>query len=195
MTCVDVMYQPYATYFPYHHHQRSTTAVHGSLDAIKFGVSKLQDPLDASPLTFQTGLSGSTVGNSLIQGHGSPPGSGAPGTGNSTPISHGGIQTKEETETDKGDTPHNTQYLSSNCVLVTYFSGDISANVDEHFSRALSQPSSYSTDSHGTKANSWKASRAHVTCQSKPSCGNSSDRKWAKRKPHRAGPFYGRVRS
>ncbi|CAN7988963.1 unnamed protein product, partial [Ixodes hexagonus] len=35
------------------------------------------------------------------------------------------------------------QYLSANCVVFTYYSGDISSVVDEHFSRALSQPSSY----------------------------------------------------
>ncbi|GIY09606.1 uncharacterized protein CDAR_598411 [Caerostris darwini] len=31
------------------------------------------------------------------------------------------------------------QYLSANCVLFTYYSGDISSVVDEHFARALSQ--------------------------------------------------------
>uniref|UniRef100_T1JLV0 Transcription cofactor vestigial-like protein 2 n=1 Tax=Strigamia maritima TaxID=126957 RepID=T1JLV0_STRMM len=34
-------------------------------------------------------------------------------------------------------------YISANCVLFTYYSGDISAIVDEHFSRALSQPTIY----------------------------------------------------
>lgn len=37
------------------------------------------------------------------------------------------------------------QYLSANCVLFTYYSGDISAVVDEHFARALSQATSYTT--------------------------------------------------
>ena len=32
----------------------------------------------------------------------------------------------------------NAQYLTANCVLVTYYSGDLAQVVDEHFSRALS---------------------------------------------------------
>ena len=31
------------------------------------------------------------------------------------------------------------QYLSANCVIFTYYSGDISKVVDDHFSKALSQ--------------------------------------------------------
>ncbi|CAL1586590.1 unnamed protein product [Knipowitschia caucasica] len=46
-------------------------------------------------------------------------------------------------EEDK-ELPPGAEYLSARCVLFTYFQGDISAVVDEHFSRALSQ-SSYST--------------------------------------------------
>lgn len=42
--------------------------------------------------------------------------------------------------------PKGSQYMTSNCVLLTYFNGDCSAEVDEHFSRALSQPSSFSLD-------------------------------------------------
>lgn len=37
------------------------------------------------------------------------------------------------------------QYLSANCVLFTYYSGDISAVIDEHFARALSQATNYTT--------------------------------------------------
>ena len=33
----------------------------------------------------------------------------------------------------------NAQYLSANCVIFTYYSGDISKVVDDHFSKALSQ--------------------------------------------------------
>ncbi|KAM9342027.1 transcription cofactor vestigial-like protein 3 [Pholidichthys leucotaenia] len=42
--------------------------------------------------------------------------------------------------------PAETEYLSSRCVLFTYFQGDISDVVDEHFSRALSQSSTYSCE-------------------------------------------------
>ncbi|CAK6984220.1 transcription cofactor vestigial-like protein 2a isoform X1, partial [Scomber scombrus] len=53
----------------------------------------------------------------------------------------GPLAIKEE---DK-DLPPGAEYLSSRCVLFTYFQGDISAVVDEHFSRALSQPTAYTT--------------------------------------------------
>ncbi|KAK8766618.1 hypothetical protein V5799_006601 [Amblyomma americanum] len=39
--------------------------------------------------------------------------------------------------------PGDAQYLSANCVVFTYYSGDISAVVDEHFSRALSETGAY----------------------------------------------------
>uniref|UniRef100_A0A665V549 Vestigial-like family member 2a n=1 Tax=Echeneis naucrates TaxID=173247 RepID=A0A665V549_ECHNA len=49
-------------------------------------------------------------------------------------------------EEDK-DLPPGAEYLSSRCVLFTYFQGDISAVVDEHFSRALSQMTAYPASS------------------------------------------------
>uniref|UniRef100_A0A3P9IC20 Vestigial-like family member 2a n=1 Tax=Oryzias latipes TaxID=8090 RepID=A0A3P9IC20_ORYLA len=51
----------------------------------------------------------------------------------------GPVAIKEE---DK-ELPPGAEYLSSRCVLFTYFRGDISAVVDEHFSRALSQATAY----------------------------------------------------
>lgn len=50
-------------------------------------------------------------------------------------------------EEDK-ELPPGAEYLSARCVLFTYFQGDISAVVDEHFSRALSQ-TSYSSSHKG----------------------------------------------
>ncbi|XP_077409382.1 transcription cofactor vestigial-like protein 2a [Vanacampus margaritifer] len=46
-------------------------------------------------------------------------------------------------EEDK-ELPPGAEYLSARCVLFTYFHGDISAVVDQHFSRALSHASSSS---------------------------------------------------
>uniref|UniRef100_A0A7M4E9B5 Vestigial like family member 2 n=1 Tax=Crocodylus porosus TaxID=8502 RepID=A0A7M4E9B5_CROPO len=64
---------------------------------------------------------------------------------------------EEDTSPEKERHPE-AEYINSRCVLFTYFQGDISAVVDEHFSRALSQPSSYSPSS--TKASrsssSWR---------------------------------------
>ncbi|KAK7939610.1 hypothetical protein WMY93_002936 [Mugilogobius chulae] len=43
--------------------------------------------------------------------------------------------------------PAGAEYLSARCVLFTYFKGEIGDVVDEHFSRALSQASSFSSES------------------------------------------------
>lgn len=52
----------------------------------------------------------------------------------------------EEEVRSKDSQPAETEYLSSRCVLFTYFHGEIGDVVDEHFSRALSQPSAFSND-------------------------------------------------
>ncbi|XP_053237736.1 discoidin, CUB and LCCL domain-containing protein 1-like isoform X4 [Podarcis raffonei] len=59
---------------------------------------------------------------------------------------------KEEECSPEKERPPEAEVINSRCVLFTYFQGDISAVVDEHFSRALSQPSSYSPSSSSTKA-------------------------------------------
>jgi len=49
---------------------------------------------------------------------------------------------------DREPPPPEAEYLSARCVVFTYFQGDISAVVDQHFSRALgSHPSSSSSSS------------------------------------------------
>ena len=59
--------------------------------------------------------------------------------------------------------PTATHYVSANCVLLTYFNGDAATNVDEHFSRALSQPSSFNAENQGTKPTpSWRGKESHV---------------------------------
>ena len=55
---------------------------------------------------------------------------------------HAVHQTKEEPRTGhediaKEDPEGSAQYLTANCVLVTYFTGEISRVVDEHFDKAL----------------------------------------------------------
>lgn len=49
-------------------------------------------------------------------------------------------------EEDEKDQPAEMEYLNSRCVLFTYFQGDIGSVVDEHFSRALNQASSFSPE-------------------------------------------------
>ncbi|XP_041354418.1 transcription cofactor vestigial-like protein 2 [Gigantopelta aegis] len=111
MSCVDVMYQPYASGFSYHRHTSEPPQA--------FGVPRMHEPLDLGSYSASTCTS--TTG----------------------PV-------KEEEE-DKGSQPKETHYLNANCVLLTYFSGDTSSVVDEHFSRALSQTSSFSPDSQNNK--------------------------------------------
>ncbi|XP_043928017.1 transcription cofactor vestigial-like protein 3 [Protopterus annectens] len=55
------------------------------------------------------------------------------------------LQRKEEHE--EKEEPAETAYISSRCVLITYFQGEIGAVVDEHFSRALSQGSNHNLES------------------------------------------------
>ncbi|XP_048862289.1 transcription cofactor vestigial-like protein 3 isoform X3 [Brienomyrus brachyistius] len=56
-----------------------------------------------------------------------------------------------EREPAKEAPPAEAEYLSSRCVLFTYFHGDISDVVDEHFSRALSQFSAFTEDRKGSQ--------------------------------------------
>ncbi|XP_043104166.1 transcription cofactor vestigial-like protein 3 isoform X3 [Puntigrus tetrazona] len=55
-------------------------------------------------------------------------------------------QGRGEEERCKETQPAEAEYLSARCVVFTYFRGDIGDVVDEHFSRALSQPSAFSND-------------------------------------------------
>ncbi|KAM9805125.1 transcription cofactor vestigial-like protein 3 [Neosynchiropus ocellatus] len=70
-----------------------------------------------------------------------------------------------ESEQKDGTQPAGAEYLSSRCVLFTYFQGEIGDVVDEHFSRALSQASSFNRESKpprmtqesvSSSASSWK---------------------------------------
>lgn len=69
------------------------------------------------------------------------------------------VTTKQEEEIEKDSQPLTTHYISSSCMLLTYFTGDIASNVDEHFSRALSQPSSFNAENQGSKPTTWKGER------------------------------------
>lgn len=71
----------------------------------------------------------------------------------------GGERAGGEGEPAKEGSPAEAEYLSSRCVLFTYFHGDISDVVDEHFSRALSQFSTFTEDKKGSAtplAGRWK---------------------------------------
>lgn len=77
--------------------------------------------------------------------------------------------TSDSTHKD-GSQPAEAEYLSSRCVLFTYFQGDIGDVVDEHFSRALSQPSTFSSETKpirvtqppaSASASLWKGERSN----------------------------------
>uniref|UniRef100_A0A3B3S760 Vestigial-like family member 2b n=1 Tax=Paramormyrops kingsleyae TaxID=1676925 RepID=A0A3B3S760_9TELE len=57
----------------------------------------------------------------------------ASGAASVYPVPHG----EEDEQKEKREEPE-AEYLSSRCILFTYYRGDISSVVDEHFSRALS---------------------------------------------------------
>ncbi|XP_032041694.1 transcription cofactor vestigial-like protein 2 isoform X2 [Aythya fuligula] len=88
------------------------------------------------------------------------PESGSSASTSSSFSGHAAASIKEEDCSPEKERPPEAEYISSRCVLFTYFQGDISAVVDEHFSRALSQPSSFSLGSAKARnAGSWRARR------------------------------------
>ncbi|KAL6046099.1 hypothetical protein STEG23_023643 [Scotinomys teguina] len=122
MSCLDVMYQVYGPPQPYF--AAAYTPYHQKVAYY----SKMQEAQEcnASP-------SSSTSGSSTFS--------------NQTPAS-----VKEEEGSPDKERPPEAEYINSRCVLFTYFQGDISSVVDEHFSRALSQPSSYTPSCASSKA-------------------------------------------
>ncbi|KAM9636277.1 transcription cofactor vestigial-like protein 2 isoform 2-T2 [Morphnus guianensis] len=86
------------------------------------------------------------------------PESGSSASASSSFSSHPAASIKEEDCSPEKERPPEAEYINSRCVLFTYFQGDISAVVDEHFSRALSQPSSFSLGSPkaARNAGSWR---------------------------------------
>ncbi|TNN03155.1 hypothetical protein fugu_000184 [Takifugu bimaculatus] len=128
MSCLDVMYhQSYAAhYLPaaaykatcYNHHQQQQQR--------RLSVySKMQECYEQQQ---QTGGRGMPSRDQAALG--------APSGRTPTPES----EQKDSTQ------PTETEYLGSRCVLFTYFQGEIGDVVDEHFSRALSQSSTFSSD-------------------------------------------------
>ncbi|XP_006798558.1 transcription cofactor vestigial-like protein 2b [Neolamprologus brichardi] len=126
MSCLDVMYPAYGHYAPY-----APTA-----------------PAFISNFQAATGLNcTSSHCRDFMDTPNGPEGmSGGPGTGGSTSSSASSSSSSsytpaasrpEEGPKEKQEAPE-AEYLTSRCVLFTYYQGDISSVVDEHFSRALS---------------------------------------------------------
>ncbi|KAG9349094.1 hypothetical protein JZ751_029414 [Albula glossodonta] len=126
MSCLDVMYhQSYGA----HHHlpAASATGAAAGYKAVDYhnqqqqkklcSYSKMEGSMDLSVKGRQPELLAGEPVERLEEGSGD----GEQGLG-------------------KEAQPAEAEYLSSRCVLFTYFQGDIGDVVDEHFSRALNQP-------------------------------------------------------
>ncbi|XP_051937653.1 transcription cofactor vestigial-like protein 3 [Hippocampus zosterae] len=91
--------------------------------------------------------------------------------------SESGIVSLQDLEVKDGTQPAGAEYLNSRCILFTYFQGDISDVVDEHFSRALSQsagldretkPSRMTQTTVSNSAGSWKDGESLPEGQNSP---------------------------
>ncbi|XP_023144172.2 transcription cofactor vestigial-like protein 3 isoform X1 [Amphiprion ocellaris] len=146
MSCLDVMYhQSYgAHYLPaaaykatyYNHHQQQQQR--------KLTVySKMQECMEQQQQGGSRGMLPRDQG--LRQGPAAP---------------ESGRRCSPSSEQKDGPQPAEAEYLSSRCVLFTYFQGDIGDVVDEHFSRALSQSSTFSSESKPIRVTQPSASAA-----------------------------------
>ncbi|KAM4731498.1 transcription cofactor vestigial-like protein 3 [Anableps anableps] len=177
MSCLDVMYhQSYgAHYLPaaaykatyYNHHQQQQQRKLSAYNRMQECMEQ-QQPLHG-------GGRGMLQRNQGLQ------------QGPAATIAESGRRSPAESELKDSTQPAEAEYLSSRCVLFTYFQGDIGDVVDEHFSRALSQSSSFSTESKPIRVtqatatptnNLWKDGGSHPDGQ-----GTSP---WSSPFPHQA---------
>ncbi|KAK7904100.1 hypothetical protein WMY93_016707 [Mugilogobius chulae] len=128
MSCLDVMYPAYGHYAPY------------APSAPAF-INSLQAPTALTPAHCRDRMDTPRGPDVLPGGPGSSSSSSASSSTLSSPApssySAAGPRSDTEGPKDKPGAPE-AEYLSSRCVLFTYYQGDISSVVDEHFSRALS---------------------------------------------------------
>ncbi|XP_028827530.1 transcription cofactor vestigial-like protein 2b [Denticeps clupeoides] len=120
MSCLDVVYPAYGHYARY---APAPSAFSSTLPA----AAGLSSP-SPRPGTFME----STRTPRCLE---SVPG---PGTGSPASLSSYPAAARPEDKAKDKQEVAEAEYLSSRCVLFTYYHGDISSVVDEHFSRALS---------------------------------------------------------
>ncbi|XP_067099890.1 transcription cofactor vestigial-like protein 2b isoform X2 [Osmerus mordax] len=125
MSCLDVMYPAYGHYAPY-------------APAAPAFINSLQTPVGLRSPSPQS----RDLMDSMGTPRGPPDGVSAPSTGarsssSSSSSSYPVGRAEDGGPKGKQETP-DAEYLTSRCVLFTYYHGDISSVVDEHFSRALS---------------------------------------------------------
>ncbi|KAI2654389.1 Transcription cofactor vestigial-like protein 2 [Labeo rohita] len=122
MSCLDVMYPAYGHYAPYAHKASAFISTLPAPLGLRSPSSRCREPMDS-------------VGAPCCS-EGVPVSAGSSSSGGPSPSQYPSAGQVEEAAKDKevGE----AEYLSSRCVLFTYYQGDISSVVDEHFSRALS---------------------------------------------------------
>ncbi|KAM4608377.1 transcription cofactor vestigial-like protein 3 [Polymixia lowei] len=197
MSCLDVMYhQSYgahylpasqvaaaaaykAAYYRHHHHHHQQQQRKPSV------YSKMQECVEEQQQHSPGGRQQQRLGM-LAREQGLRRDSEVPGTGSS----HG--STSDLTPKDSSQ-PAEAEYLSSRCVLFTYFQGDIGDVVDEHFSRALSQSSTFTGESKPIRVTQLSASTASGLWKdgvslSEGQCGSLPAAVWNSAYPSQASP-------
>ncbi|XP_072313401.1 transcription cofactor vestigial-like protein 2b [Eucyclogobius newberryi] len=174
MSCLDVMYPAYGHYAayapsaPFISSLQAPAALMPSHCRDRMDASRVPDGLPGGPGSSSSSSSSSTV--STLS---------SPTVSSYTPV---GLRS-EEGPKEKAEAPE-AEYLSSRCVLFTYYHGDISSVVDEHFSRALSsymdgESKKRAPKPHGTDAASPNGRRSfppsfwdsnYLSPQSRPHC-------------------------
>ncbi|CAH1226289.1 VGLL2 [Branchiostoma lanceolatum] len=134
MSCIDVMFQPYQHHFFSHPAPTQQFELYRKMQESTLGLSSTSAAADFT--SHSVGHTSSAVPSSSA---------GSSGTAGASAASDRNHK-DSETNSGGGDKPPEAEYINSKCVLFTYFSGDCNSVVDEHFSRALSQPSSFGTD-------------------------------------------------
>lgn len=178
MSCSQVMYQPYSSYFPYPQRPSAAAGHHSSASTL-FAANNFSpmDTSNRSGLAFsesspsladasnQSSISSGVTSRKLIDSSPPPTQSSTANTrvkDNSSPkesvsairsaagerrsSSSSGTVGSQSAQGTLSDSAADAHYISASCVVFTYFSGDSSSVVDQHFSRALSQQTYNSSD-------------------------------------------------
>ncbi|CAL8301402.1 unnamed protein product [Boreogadus saida] len=141
MSCLDLMYPAYGHYAPY---APPASAFINSIPApISLSTAPhCRDFMDA----HSRGPTSTVSGGPIVVPSGSASSSSASSSTSSSSLAYPpppppppreGPSRSAEGPKDKQEAP-DAEYLTSRCVLFTYYHGDISSVVDQHFSRALS---------------------------------------------------------
>ncbi|KAL2098493.1 hypothetical protein ACEWY4_004973 [Coilia grayii] len=132
MSCLDVMYPAYGHYTPY---APAASAFISSLPApvgVRSPSPRLREVMES------VGTSRCSASTSVVASASASVSAGAPPPPpSSSSSSYTAPSPAEDGPKEKQEAPE-AEYLNARCVLFTYYQGDISSVVDEHFSRALS---------------------------------------------------------